>query len=110
MNDPSATDGINQAMLDDIRAEFMELAAKGDRAIFEFALDYSEEFFDSAQEILMGLMTVTGSSSVEIGPWSVMAHTRLLNMLENEVAPEWVKTEYERRHQENVEMVEEWVI
>lgn len=108
MNDPSYTDSINQAMLDDIHAEFMERASKGHQDIFDFALDYSEKFCDSAQEILMGLMKTSSGGSPGTAMWAVMARQSLLNVLEKEVAPEWCRTEYERRHQENVNMSNEW--
>ena len=108
MNDPSASDEPNQAMLDDLHAEFMAGVSIGERDKFDFALEFSDAVNMSAQELLMAFMTVAERGSADIALWAIMARQSFLNVMQKEVAPQWVETEYARRNQENMHLRNEW--
>ena len=112
----SDAEDLDQSLLDDIHKEFTERASRGDRAIFDFASDYSDKFCHSAQAVVMGLMSAAAPSmevwnkdkDPPLALWCRASRRALLDVMENEVAPEWIRTEYARLHQENVEMREDW--
>lgn len=124
MNDPSYTDEIDEDLMEELKSEYMALAEKGDRATWDFALEFSDKVNVSLQEIGMGLMVsapwvpsetysesgetvlVRATRSIKqdspVALWARCARRALLDVLEKEAAPEWARTEYERRHQENL--------
>lgn len=105
-NMESHMDEDDDDLLEDLRAEFLEMAKKGDRRAFDFAIGNSDEFCSVSTEVLMRLvekippaggLPIGLETCIKIAAVTMAARERLVEAFEKHVADDWATAEYPTR-------------
>lgn len=109
MNDPAHTDH-DGGLLNDLEAEYLELAAAGDFKAIDYALAECDDVSHWAQTTIMRILVLAapGETNDALAAWATVARQQLLGVLVQHVAPLWAASECSKRVVATQEMVAEW--
>lgn len=93
---------MDEALLEMLEEEFMDMAHSGQFKAVTFAISYSEEY--CAASVASDMMILSGKTGRGLGPF---IREKLLTDMNTHVAPLWARANYDKRKEELAAQAEE---